>query len=64
MVIKIEMNDGNSTDNEVKIYRGIHSGNLGQYVAGFYANKQSYKWGVMTQMRGTVHTIIHTFGKK
>ena len=62
MIIQIELFDGNDT--EIKIYRQIAQHNYTAYVAGFYANKDNYKAGVMAQLKGKQRTVLHTFGKE
>jgi hypothetical protein len=62
MTILIELNDGNET--EQHIYRKIAQHNYSAYVAGFYANRDNYKWGVMTQLKGKQRITLHAFGSK
>lgn len=62
MTILIELNDGHET--ETKIYRGIARHNYSAYVAGFFANQDAYKWGVMYQLKGKQRVTLHAFGRQ
>lgn len=62
MVIEIQLNDGEHV--ERKLYRGVHIHNLSAYVAGFFANKPNYKWGIMTKIVGKKRDVLHAFGKQ
>ena len=60
MTIQIQLNDGTTT--ELKRYENIARHNYSDYVAGFFANKNYYKWGKMVQFKGNQTITLHTFG--
>lgn len=62
MTILIKLNDGTTT--EAKRYENIARHNYSDYVAGFYANKNYYKWGTLTQLKGKERIVRHAFGRK
>ena len=49
---------------EIKTYRGVARHNYSSYVAGFFANKDFYRYGQMVQLKGKERIVLHTFGKK
>jgi hypothetical protein len=47
-----------------RTYRNVYKGvNLAELREGFYAQEQSNKWGVMTQLKGKERIILARFGE-
>lgn len=61
MTIQITYADAEKTKSY--IYRKVYKGkNLAQYVEGFYAQHDNFRWGVMAQLKGKEIIRLHEFG--
>lgn len=63
MVIQTQFGNEYKAD-KTRTYRDVKQNvNLAQYVEGFYAQRESYRWGVLVQLKGKDRIILRTFGK-
>lgn len=66
MVIQMIFGNGGRDDTPAKVrtYRGVIANkNLAQYVEGFYAQRESYRYGRLIQLKGKERITLRTFGK-
>lgn len=61
MTIQTRIHDGINV--KTRTYRNIYKGNLVDALAGFYAQKDFCKWGIMIKLKGNEHTELARFGK-
>ena len=62
MTIQTKMFDGARVN--TRTYRNvIENVNFTQYVNGFYAQRDSNKWGVLIQLKGKERILRRSFGK-
>lgn len=61
----IQMQFGNGWEPEkTRTYRDvIQNVNLDNYIQGFYANRESWRWGRLYQLKGKQRITLRTFGK-
>lgn len=62
MTIQTKMFDGARVNTRTyrKVIRGV---NFAQYVEGFFAQRESNKWGVLIQLKGKERILLRSFGK-
>lgn len=61
MTIQTKMFDGRRVN--TRTYRNVIEGvNLAQHVEGFYAQRDSNKWGVLIQLKGKERILRRSFG--
>lgn len=58
---------GNGTEDEPttsRIYRNVVKNvNLDSYIQGFFAQRDTYRWGKLIQLKGKERITLRTFGK-
>lgn len=61
----IQMQFGNDTEPEkTRTYRDVVKNvNLDNYIQGFYAHRESWRWGRLIQLKGNERITLRTFGK-
>lgn len=68
MVIQMIFGDGDRDDPDAKVktrtYRDVVANvTLQQYIEGFYAHRESFRWGKLVQLKGKDRKVLRTFGK-
>ena len=49
---------------KTRTYRDVVKNvNLDNYIQGFYAHRESWRWGRLIQLKGTQRITLRTFGK-
>lgn len=63
MVIQMQFGIGDDIVKK-RTYRDVIKGvNFAQYCEGFFANRTSYQWGKLIQLKGDERTVLRKFGK-
>lgn len=65
MTIQTIFGDGTDSDlTHNHIYRNvIKNVNLDSYIQGFFAQRDSHRWGKLVQLKGKEKIVLRTFGK-
>lgn len=57
-------NDDEPGEVKSQIYRQvIKNVNLDKYIQGFFAQRDTYRWGKLIQLKGKDRIVLRTFGK-
>lgn len=61
MTIEVHLYDGRQL--RTLVYRKVYKGrNYAQHVESFYSLRDTYKWGVLEQLKGKQVIKLHEFG--
>ena len=63
MVIQMQFGNGENPEKTRNYREVIKNVNLDSFIEGFYAHRESWKWGRLIQVKGKERITLRTFGK-